>query len=141
MKKNKISEANFFTASRAHFIFLSQLPAELHGKEWNFVSPDGSKYLYTKDGVYRESDHWFIVAMCYWSICPADPRIWLAPHPRHLAHNTIRMPEQKIVSVLGFCKWSDFEWQELDAEQVARLNAKFRDNPEALKEIEKQYGA
>jgi len=140
MKKNKISEANFFTATRAHFHYSSEMPIEFNGLGWHFESPDGSKYMYTKEGVYRKSDHWMQVAFCFWSICPADPIIWLAPNRRFAAHNTIEMPPQKVVSVLGFCKWSDFEWQELDAEQVVRLKNKFRDNSEALREIEKQYG-
>ena len=46
---------------------------EKHGI--NFNSPSGSRYVTTKNGVYRYSNHWGNVASCKW-IIKAQPR-WI----------------------------------------------------------------
>ena len=55
----------------------------------HFKSKSGSKYSYTKDGVYRYSNHWGRVANCRWRL----------------------VSNEKIKSqnyYLGFAKWTDF---------------------------------
>ena len=40
--------------------------------KWNYISDSGSKYLYTKEYLYRYSDHWGDVASCYWGLQEYD---------------------------------------------------------------------
>lgn len=53
------------------------------------ISEDtSSKYWYTDEGVYRESDHWGECRKCYW---------------------TLEGNEEDGERVVGFCRWEDFE--------------------------------
>lgn len=42
--------------------------AEIPNKTADFISPSGSEYRYTSDGVYRTSDHWGWVKSCHWTL-------------------------------------------------------------------------
>ena len=56
---------------------------------FDYVSPSGSAYKYTEEGVYRISNHWLHnVASCNWTI---DGSFYNESRP-----------------LLGFCKWADF---------------------------------
>lgn len=55
----------------------------------NYKSKSDSLYFYTKDGVYRKSNHWGRVANCRWKI---------------IANKNYK--NQNIV--IGFAKWTDF---------------------------------
>lgn len=56
---------------------------------FDYVSPSGSAYKYTEEGVYRISNHWLHnVASCNWTI---DGSFYNESRP-----------------LLGFCKWGDF---------------------------------
>ena len=55
----------------------------------HFKSKSGSQYLYTKEGVYRYSNHWGRVANCRWRLCSEE---------------TVKNQNQH----LGFAKWTDF---------------------------------
>lgn len=60
-------------------------------REEGFMCQDifiSSKYWYSKEGVYRCSDHWGDVAECKWNL---------------------NSSHQKGETVIGFCKWEDFE--------------------------------
>lgn len=85
-----ITQINFFISTQARFV---QVPdnSSLFGV-CNFESKSGSKYWYTDNGVYRLSDHWGEVASCSWIIKIKN-----------------EAPE-----ILGFCKWSDFEFMGMD---------------------------
>lgn len=54
-----------------------------------FKSKSDSKYHYTKEGVYRKSNHWGRVANCRWKLITIN-----------------RYKNQK--EVTGFAKWTDF---------------------------------
>lgn len=54
----------------------------------SFVS---SKYWYTEEGVYRESDHWNRVASCNWSLLSSNSKPILSKKTN-----------------VGFAKWNDF---------------------------------
>ena len=60
----------------------------------------GSKYWYTPEGVYRESDHWGSVATCFWYL-----DMDLANDPLY----QIEVSETDFSKpVIGFAKWEDF---------------------------------
>jgi len=39
---------------------------ELPFDKWHYLSKSGSAYFYTKEGVYRKSNHWGRAAKCRW---------------------------------------------------------------------------
>lgn len=55
----------------------------------NFKSKSDSQYSYTKEGVYRKSNHWGRVANCRWKI---------------ITNNKYKNQTE----IIGFAKWSDF---------------------------------
>ena len=55
----------------------------------HYKSKFNSKYFYTKEGVYRKSNHWGRVANCRWRL-----------------NSNSNYKNQK--SAIGFAKWSDF---------------------------------
>ena len=68
---------------------LSLHEAYLMKQDFDFVSPSGSAYKYTNEGVYRISNHWVHnVASCNWTI---NGSFYNESRP-----------------LLGFCKWEDF---------------------------------
>lgn len=54
-----------------------------------FTSKKESRYFFTDEGVYRESNHWGRVANCRWRLISLEKKV-----------NQIRR--------MGFAKWSDF---------------------------------
>lgn len=50
------------------------------------ISDSGSRYWLTADGVFRQSDHWGVVASCWWDL------------PDHVPGT----------DATGFCAWTDF---------------------------------
>lgn len=84
----------FFLSTKANFE-----SAEFDtSKTPDYVSGGGSRYWYTDEGVYRESDHWGTgIATCKWYLDGKECfcRDWSV---EHLSKPTV-----------GFCKWEDFE--------------------------------
>lgn len=59
--------------------------------KWNYISASGSRYIYTKEYLYRYSDHWCEVASCRWYI-------------------ENRSNHYYDFNLLGRIKWSDLEY-------------------------------
>lgn len=80
------NQTNFFKHTFCEFHQVNDL--EFPEKS-NYKSKSDSLYFYTKDGVYRKSNHWGRVANCRWKI---------------IANKNYK--NQNIV--IGFAKWTDF---------------------------------
>lgn len=65
-----------------------------------------SEYYYTKEGVYRLSDHWGHVGDCLWGLVPTEPRFSLSYDDYASCFNQSMFTHHER---LGFCKWSDFK--------------------------------
>ena len=66
---------NFFLKNYNHTNFFKHTFCEFHQvddfefpKDAHFKSNANSRYFYTKEGVYRKSNHWGRVANCHWKI-------------------------------------------------------------------------
>jgi hypothetical protein len=73
----------------SHHTRVQWQPCSLPAGEPTFISPSGSRYWESDDGVIRASDHWGTVASCEWNLPAAAP-----------------------VNGPGFAAWEDF--QDLD---------------------------
>jgi hypothetical protein len=62
---------------------------EIKGRNAQYESKSGSSYFYTKEGMYRLSNHWGRLANCKWRLEPMEPE----------TNSKIK---------LGFALWSDF---------------------------------
>lgn len=78
---------NFFKHTYCEFVEVASSVFENNAA--HYKSKSDSRYHYTKDGVYRYSDHWGRVANCRWKL---------------IANSEFK--SQKLH--LGFAKWSDF---------------------------------
>jgi hypothetical protein len=87
LAKLNYHKENFF--KNTYCIFKTVDPQELNDKRPDFVSRSGSKYFYTKAGVYRISSHWGRAATCRW----------------RLETDTGNFRND---SKVGFAHWSDF---------------------------------
>lgn len=47
-------------------------PVDLPFSVWQYLSKSGSAYYYTKEGVYRKSNHWGRAAKCRWVLDAGD---------------------------------------------------------------------
>lgn len=47
-------------------------PDDLGFTSWHYTSKSGSSYYYTKEGVYRKSNHWGRAAKCRWILDKGD---------------------------------------------------------------------
>lgn len=80
------NQTNFFKHTFCEFI---QIDDFKFPENTNYKSKSESMYFYTKEGVYRKSNHWGRVANCRWKL---------------LANDTYKNQNM----VIGFAKWSDF---------------------------------
>ena len=80
------NQHNFFKHTFCEFI---QVDDFKFPEKTNYKSKSNSCYHYTKEGVYRKSNHWGRVANCRWKII-----------------SNSKYKNQK--EVIGFAKWSDF---------------------------------
>lgn len=66
----KYNKYNYFRNTYAVFneLNLKELPFE----KWHYVSKSSSAYYYTKEGVYRKSNHWGRAAKCRWVLRAGD---------------------------------------------------------------------
>lgn len=69
-------------------IFKEVNASEIEHLKMNYVSKSGSSYIFTKEGVYRKSDHWGRAANCKW----------------RLQTNSSDASRTKV----GFAKWAEF---------------------------------
>ncbi|MEO5777900.1 MAG: hypothetical protein ABIQ27_13430 [Flavobacterium sp.] len=63
--------------------------SEISDLKINYKSQSGSEYIFTKEGLYRISNHWGRVANCHWRLIPLG---------KFKNQNTI----------VGFANWIDF---------------------------------
>jgi hypothetical protein len=73
----------------------------------NYKSKSESSYFYTKNGVYRKSNHWGRVANCRWKIAANE-----------------NYKNQQIV--IGFAKWLDF-YPINSTEKIFFINVNFKE--------------
>jgi hypothetical protein len=67
----------------------------------NFLSPNGSAYIYTDQGVYRNSDHWGDgIASCDWYLPSFNGRL--------IKEKQFGKKLYKGKPTTAFCKWKDF---------------------------------
>ena len=86
------NSTNFFKYTFCEFLLVDDFNFP---EKTNYKSKSDSAYFYTKDGVYRKSNHWGRVANCRWKIIASESKGACS-----LVKN------QQIV--VGFAKWSDF---------------------------------
>lgn len=78
---------SFFLATQALFQQCTK-----RTDEPDFVSPSGSRYWFTQEGVYRQSNHWGFVRTCRWFVTRPQ-----------------RLPRGGGSDVYtGFCRWDEF---------------------------------
>lgn len=94
LKNNTYHKNNFFKETFA--VFKEVNSKELVFKNWHYESKAGSKYFYTKEGVYRASNHWGRAAKCRWI----------------LETSSLEMYVSKGKQRTGFAKWEDFHANE-----------------------------
>jgi len=70
-------------------VFHEVLPEKIEGLQIQYDSKSGSKYFYTKEGMYRLSDHWGRLANSKWRLEPMEP-------------------ESNSKTKIGFAAWSEF---------------------------------
>lgn len=93
--------------------------SERPNRQPDHVSESGSKYWYTQEGVYRESDHWsFCVASCNWAlddyyICDGVERC-------------------------GFCRWEDFQVNPLYNHMIEETKTAFEKLSKYIAQLEPQ---
>ena len=80
------NQQNFFKHTFCEF---QQVDDFTFSENENYKSKSESSYFYTKEGVYRKSNHWGRVANCRWKIAANE-----------------NYKNQQIV--IGFAKWADF---------------------------------
>lgn len=73
----KITRETFFKNTFAEFT-----PTRIPNRNPDFISESGSRYWFFANGVIRKSDHWGMVADCYWTLKEGE---------------------------VGFAHWKDFE--------------------------------
>lgn len=69
-KMNKITSEDFHIYTEANYT-----TCECPEREYDFISPSGSKYWIYEDYVIRKSDHWGTVASCKWYLDGESPII------------------------------------------------------------------
>ncbi|WP_157366564.1 hypothetical protein [Aquimarina agarilytica] len=90
METKMYNKYNYYRNTYA--VYKEVNPADLHFSVWHYVSKSGSSYFYTKEGVYRLSNHWGRAAKCRWVLSAADNKMYVS----------------KGRSRIGYAKWGDF---------------------------------
>lgn len=81
------SKLNFHSHT---FCIWKEVPfSEIKDFKINYTSQSGSQYIFTKEGLYRISNHWGRVANCHWRLIPIT-----------------QFKNQNIT--VAFAKWTDF---------------------------------
>ena len=83
-----ITSENFFRSTYAVFSKVSAIP----NVKPDFISADGSEYVYAVEGVFRKADHWGTLKYCSWGLNTPPTRFGC----------------KKGAIEIGFCKWTDF---------------------------------
>lgn len=80
------NSTNFFKHTFCEFLQVDDFEFP---ENTNYKSKSESSYFYTKDGVYRKSNHWGRVANCRWKL---------------ISNNNYKNQQ----TVIGYAKWCDF---------------------------------
>lgn len=91
-------------------VFQEVLPEKIAGMPVQYDSPSGSKYYYTKEGMYRLSNHWGRLANSKWRLEPLEPDCLEARN------------ESKFK--IGFASWDEF-YPDNATEELYYLEANF----------------
>jgi hypothetical protein len=86
-------------------IFHEVLPVAIEGMPVQYDSKSGSKYYYTKEGMYRLSNHWGRLANSKWRLEPLEP-------------------ETQFKFKIGFATWNEF-FPDNAEEELYYLEANF----------------
>jgi len=105
LPKLEVNKDNFFLNTEAHF---KDVTNEMKKNvKFDFESSSGSQYLYTKQGVYRKSDHWgWNVASCDWTL---DSGNYGMEHlyGKSNSDEYLAIKREKGEKI-GYAKWTDF---------------------------------
>jgi len=72
-------------------VFKEVDPTDLPFSIWQYTSKSGSAYYYTKEGIYRKSNHWGRAAKCRWVLDAGD-----------------KLYVSKGRERIGYAEWTDF---------------------------------
>lgn len=86
-------------------VFNEVLPEKIKGMTVQYDSQSGSKYFYTKEGMYRLSNHWGRLANSKWRLNPIEP-------------------ETESKFKIGFASWDEF-YPDNAEEELYYLEADF----------------
>jgi hypothetical protein len=86
-------------------VFHEVLPVVIEGMSVQYDSKSGSKYYYSKEGMYRLSNHWGRLANSKWRLEPLEP-------------------ETHFKFKIGFASWSEF-YPDNAEEELYYLEANF----------------
>ena len=89
LNQNRLVPYHKNTFFRHTYCEFRQIEDVILPEKTHFKSKHNSLYHFTKEGVYRKSNHWGRVATCRWKLIP----------------NATYKNQQ---TVLGFAKWEDF---------------------------------
>lgn len=86
-------------------VFHEMLPDQIENLKVQYDSKSGSKYFYTKEGMYRLSNHWGRLANSKWRLEPMEP-------------------ETLSKTKLGFAAWNEF-YPDNNEEELYYLEANY----------------
>jgi hypothetical protein len=100
-------------------VFHEVLPDKIKDLQIQYDSKSGSKYFYTKEGMYRLSNHWGRLANSKWRLKPMEP-------------------ESNSKTKIGFAAWSEFypdnaedELYYLEVDYIKKtVNYQHKNNPD-----------
>ena len=105
---------NFF--KKTYCVFRGASLREISRRRLNYRSESGSTYYYTKQGVYRLSNHWGRAAKCNWRL--------ISDFPAEI--DDLR---------LGYADWIDFRENLDENEDAYYIAVDFETKKETLKDI------
>lgn len=106
MNKNYKPSPNSF--KNTFCVFKEVLPFALEGLKIQFESKAGSVYYYSKEGMFRQSNHWGRLANSKWRLLPLHP-------------------ETESKFKVGFALWSDF-YPDNKEDKLYYIEADFENN-------------
>jgi len=96
------NKQNFFKNTLATFTRITDDQEKATYCDPDYVSPSGSAYWYTNEGVIRYSNHWGYVASCIWR---ADEDLSMVIMWQQENESLAKEDE----GVYGYCSWSNFQ--------------------------------
>ena len=110
-----IDQNNYYISTYAKFV-----ECATPRRKPDHISSSGSKYLYTKNGVIRKSDHWSLYYRSYPDKTCFTTSVYLHAVPIASCMWTLQLKNDKITVkedygdngkiLTGFCKYKDFRY-------------------------------